>query len=157
MKKILPIIIIAGVMTVAFSVICRVFDTSFANSSIDWFSFLVGIFLIAEALYKMRKFPAPFFPEQFLRTIRILIGCSIFSVHLIQCIWGIDCEALAAPLTQSLIDWTAFSASIFLIIEGLLRMFLTKEHSTPEQFLRSARVIIGTCVFAIHLLQFMRF
>ncbi|MBL7073111.1 MAG: hypothetical protein ISS33_04970 [Candidatus Omnitrophica bacterium] len=157
MKKILSIIIIAGVMTIAFSIICRTFDSSFANNSIDWVSFLVGIFLIVEAIYKMRKFPSAFFPEQFFRSIRILIGCSFFAVHLIQYVWGINCKALAAPLTQSLIDWTAFSASIFLIIEGLLRMFLTKEHSTPDQFLRGARVTTGTCVFAIHLLQFMRF
>jgi len=157
MKKILPIITIAGVMTIAFSVICWTFDTSFADNTIDWFSFLVGIFLIVEAIYKMRKFPVAFFPEQFFRSIRILIGGSIFTVHLIQHIWGINCKALGAPLTQTLIDWTAFSASIFLIIEGLLRMFGAKKPSSQDQLSRGARVTIGTCIFAIHLLQFMRF
>jgi len=157
MKKILPIIAIAAVMTIAFSVICRTFDTSFANNSVDWFSFAVGIFLVAEAIYKMRKFPGAFFPGQFLRSIRIIIGCSIFAVHLIQYIWGINCKALEAPLTQSLIDWTAFSASIFLIIEGLSGMFLTKNLSFQDQFLRGTRTTIGTCIFAIHLLQSARF
>jgi len=157
MKKILPIITIAAVITTAFSVICRMFDTSFANSTIDWFSFIVGIFLIVEAIFKMRNFPEAFFPEQFFRSIRILIGFSIFAVHLIEYIWGIDCKTLASPLTQSLIDWTAFAAGIFLMTEGTFRIFSTKNPSLPTQLLRGTRLTIGTCVFAIHLLQFMRF
>ncbi|MFH1395666.1 MAG: hypothetical protein ABIH09_05875 [Candidatus Omnitrophota bacterium] len=157
MKKLLPIIIIIVLITTAFLIICRLFDTNFANSTIDWFSFLVGIFLITEAIYKIRKYPTAFFPDQFLRTIRILIGLCIFTVHLIQFIWGIDCKILESAFTQSFIDWTAFIAGIFLLVEGLFSLSLKKNFSWKNQGLRLIRTIIGTCVFTIHLLQFMRF
>ncbi|MBU1894796.1 MAG: hypothetical protein KJ983_03140, partial [Candidatus Omnitrophica bacterium] len=123
MRKLLPIIIIVTLITTAFLIICRLFDSNFANSTIDWFSFLVGIFLITEAIYKTRKHPTAFFPVQFLRTIRMLIGGCIFTVHLIQFIWGIDCKTLEGAFTQSFIDWTAFIAGIFLMVEGLFRIF----------------------------------
>ena len=159
MKKIhLTVITLAALMTAAFIVTCRSFDTQFANSTIDWFSFFVGIFLIVEAIYKMRKFRSPFFPDQFSRGIRIIIGADILTIHLIQFIWGINCKALESPLTQALIDWSAFSFGIFLIVEGIYSIFRSKATLlSRDQASRTIRVLIGTCVFTIHLLQFMRY
>ena len=153
----LTAITLAVLMTTVFVATCRTFDTKFANSTIDWFSFLAGIFLATEAVYKMRKFRSPFFPDQLARIIRIAIGADIFAIHLIQFIWGVDCKALEAPLTQLAIDWSAFIFGIFLMIEGVWGIFKTKTPLLSDQVLRSFRVIIGTCVFTIHILQFTRY
>jgi len=67
------------------------------------------------------------------------------------------CELFDSHFAKLTIDWFAFLAGVFLIIEGLYRIFSTKDQFFPLQFSRLIRVSIGTCVFTIHLLQFMRF
>jgi hypothetical protein len=153
----LAVITLAVLMTLAFIATCRSFDTKFANSTIDWFSFLAGTFLVTESVYKMRKFRSPFFPNQLSRGVRIIIGTDIFAIHLIQFIWGVDCRALEAPLTQVAIDWSAFSFGIFLIVEGIWSIFRSRAPILRDQVLRTIRVVIGMCVLTIHILQFMRY
>lgn len=63
---------------------CNVFETNFAEITIDWFAFLAGLFLAIEAVYKMIKSKSPFFPDQFLRTLRVIIGTCVFTIHLLQ-------------------------------------------------------------------------
>lgn len=157
MKKFNLIPTLAFPMALVFIVTCAVFDTPFAKGSIDWFSFLAGVYLVAEGVYKIFRYPKPFFPIQLARIFRITIGVCIFSTHLIQFIWGVNAEILASPLKQVLIDWFAFFFGIYLIVEGIYGIFKSKSIIIRNQLLRVFRVLIGTCVFTIHLLQFMRF
>ena len=157
MKKFDLIPTLAFPMALAFIVTCAVFETPFAENSIDWFSFLVGIYLVTEGVYKIYRYPKPFFPIQLARIFRITIGASIFLTHLVQFVWGVDAEILSSPLKQALIDWFSLSFGIYLIVEGIYGIFKSRSVIIRNQLLRIFRVLIGTSVFTIHLLQFMRF
>lgn len=157
MQKLNLIPTLAFPMAIVFIVTCAMFDTPFAENSIDWLSFLAGSYLVAEGVYKIFRYPKPFFPVGLSRIFRITIGVSIFGVHLVQFIWGVDAEVLSSPLKQTLIDWFAFSFGIYLVVEGIYGIFRSKSVIIRNQLLRVLRVLIGTCVFTIHLLQFMRF
>ena len=71
-------------MVVAFSVTCRVFGSSFAEAIIDWFAFLVGIFLVTEGLYKIFTEKTPSILNQLSRAFRVVIGTCVFTIHLLQ-------------------------------------------------------------------------
>jgi hypothetical protein len=150
------IILLAVLNTAAFISICRFFDSDFANTTIDWFSFFAGVFLAIEGIYKMLKFKRDPAMLQASRLLRILIGANIFIIHLIQFIWGINAGVLATSFRQTLIDWSAFSFGIYLITEAIYRIFTAKNAILRDQVLRGIRMVIGSCVFTIHLLQFMR-
>lgn len=85
MNKI-PLIIIGllVLMTIAGCIICVAFDTKFADLTIDWVSFIAGIFLIAEGLYKIFSSKQPLLRDQILRSIRVFIGTCVFTIHLLQ-------------------------------------------------------------------------
>jgi hypothetical protein len=157
MKKRSWVIILAVLSTLTFCVTCLLFDSPFAESTVDWFSFFAGIFLAIEGIYKIRKFKGPLFPGQFMRTFRIMIGTSIFIGHLIMFIWGVNCKALEAPFTQAAMDWFVFFSGIFLVVEGTCRILTAKAPLLRDQIMRTVRVVIGACIFTIHLLQFMRY
>ncbi|RKY42514.1 MAG: hypothetical protein DRP85_02555 [Candidatus Makaraimicrobium thalassicum] len=53
------------------------------------------------------------------------------------------------------IDYFAFLTGIFLVTEGLYKISRSKAPFLPDQFLRILRIIIGICLFTIHILQFM--
>ena len=83
--------VISIVITVAVaSLICVVvFGSVFADNTIDLFSFLAALFLIGEGFYKVYRFKnEPYFPNQLIRHIRIIIGTCIFTIHIMQCIYG---------------------------------------------------------------------
>jgi len=82
-KKFLTSLLIT-LAVVAACVVIWLHDTRVANISIDWLAFLAGAFLITEGAYGIIKSRTPFFPDQFLKTIRIIIGVNIFTIHLIQ-------------------------------------------------------------------------
>jgi len=84
MTKTAWIIILAVLFTVTFVVTCSVFDSAFAEATIDWFAFLAGIFLIVEGLYKIFTAKVPAVKDQVLRTIRVIIGSCVFTIHLLQ-------------------------------------------------------------------------
>ena len=150
------LILLAVLNTAAFIAVCRLFDSDFANSTIDWFSFGAGGFLAIEGIYKIVKFRTGSILVQTSRVFRILIGANIFTIHLIQFIWGINAEVLDTALRQAVIDWSAFSFGIFLVIEAIYRIFAAGNSDLLDQILRGTRMVIGSCVFTIHLLQFMR-
>jgi len=156
MKKRSWAIILAVLVTFTFCVTCRLFDSPFAGSTVHWFSFFAGIFLAVEGIYKIRKFKGPLFPDQFMRTFRITIGAGIFTGHLMMLIWGVNCKALEAPFTQAAMDWFVFFAGIFLVAEGSWKILTAKAPLLRDQLMRTIRIVIGACVFTIHLLQFMR-
>ncbi|RKY41955.1 MAG: hypothetical protein DRP85_04425 [Candidatus Makaraimicrobium thalassicum] len=78
------LITLAALITITWGITCRVFDSQFAEITIDWFAFLAGIFLAAEGTCKILKSSGPFFPGQFLRTLRVIIGTCVFTIHLLQ-------------------------------------------------------------------------
>lgn len=150
------IILLTGLMVISFAGTCLIFDTEFALASIDWFSFFAGGFLGSEALYKILKYKKSSSGIQASRIIRIVIGFCIFIIHIIQFFWGTDAEVFRTTLTRTLIDWFAFLFGIFLMAEGFFRIVTNRRARIIDQFLRAFRAIIGTCVFAIHYMQFIR-
>ena len=64
--------LIIALIVLTFSVTCRVFESHFAEITIDWFAFLAGIYLVVEGLYKLRKYSKErIFPDQLMRIFRI--------------------------------------------------------------------------------------
>jgi predicted phage tail protein len=84
MKKLFLFLTILAICVVTFSVTCRVFDSSFAEATIDWFAFLAGIFLIIEGLFKMLTDRDKTLTNQLLRLFRVIIGTCVFTIHLLQ-------------------------------------------------------------------------
>jgi uncharacterized membrane protein len=86
-------ITIAGVLvTVVITVIicALIFNTPFAKNTVDYFSFVAALFLMADGFYKIRRYKAErYFPHQLLRHIRIIIGASIFTIHSMQYVYGV--------------------------------------------------------------------
>ncbi|MBF0252272.1 MAG: hypothetical protein HQL29_00500 [Candidatus Omnitrophica bacterium] len=67
-----------------------------------------------------------------------------------------NCITFDSKFADATIDWFAFLAGIYLIIEGITILF-SGTNLTPAGITRiSFRIIIGVCVFTIHLLQFFR-
>ncbi len=65
----------------------RVFSRQIAEITIDYkdyFAFFMGIFLLAESLYKISASKAPLFPAQFPRILRAVIGTCLITIHIVQ-------------------------------------------------------------------------
>lgn len=71
------------------SIVIMVFNSKFAKTTVDYFAFFAGIFLISDALFKIISKNDRFFPYQLIRFIRLIIGISIFTIHIMQYIYGI--------------------------------------------------------------------
>ena len=85
MKEKMPRIIgLSVTLAIAFVVNCWVFETTFAEVTIDWFAFLAGIFLMTEATWRILASKERFFPGQLTRLFRAIIGMNIFTIHLLQ-------------------------------------------------------------------------
>ncbi|MBF0493574.1 MAG: hypothetical protein HQL28_00400 [Candidatus Omnitrophica bacterium] len=76
-------LIISLLMIVTFVVTCCVFDSKFADATIDYFAFFAGIFLIVEGAISIARSPG-LYPKQFLRGFRVIIGVCVFTIHLLQ-------------------------------------------------------------------------
>ena len=72
------------IIAVGFYINCWVFDTKFAEVTIDWFAFLAGIFLMTEGTWKIVRSEKKFLPYQLLRVLRVFIGTNVFTIHLLQ-------------------------------------------------------------------------
>ena len=70
-------------------IVVLVFNTKFAKVTIDYFAFFAAIFLITDALYKLFLRKDKFLPQGLLRFIRLIIGVSIFTIHVMQMVYGI--------------------------------------------------------------------
>ncbi|MFH1665015.1 MAG: hypothetical protein ABIA77_02590, partial [Candidatus Omnitrophota bacterium] len=69
---------------ITLAVTWQVFDSRFAEVTIDWFAFLAGIFLIVDGVNKILHSPFQSFQDQFLRSFRVVIGTCVFTIHLLQ-------------------------------------------------------------------------
>jgi len=73
------------------SVICvLIFKSAFAERTVDYFSFLIALFLISESFYMIGRYrKEPYFPNHFFRCIRIIVGACIFTIHIMQHVYGV--------------------------------------------------------------------
>ncbi|MBN1353376.1 MAG: hypothetical protein JW994_01735 [Candidatus Omnitrophica bacterium] len=91
-KKVCTLVLLAVMITVclASSITVYVFDTPFAHSTIDYFSFAAALFLIIDGVYKITRYRnEPYVPNNMIRHIRIIIGTCVFTIHILQYIYGI--------------------------------------------------------------------
>jgi len=90
-KKILLLLsIISFTIIIASIVTVFVFNSSLARNTVDYFSFAAALFLIAEGFYKIRHYKSePYFPNQLVRHVRIIIGTCVFTIHVMQYVYGI--------------------------------------------------------------------
>ncbi len=84
MKKILWIVLLVILTAVTAGVTYSVFDTPFGEISVDFFAFLAGAFLVLEGAYKILTSKTPLFPDQIFRSCRVIIGVTIFTIHMLQ-------------------------------------------------------------------------
>ena len=130
------------------------FDTHFIKVTIDYLSFIAGAFLMTEAIYKMRRSSSRLRYDQTARALRVFIGLWVFGIHLVQFIQHRVLSSEIAEITIDYKDYFAFTAGIFLIADALYRISTSKAPLFPSQLSRVFRVIIGACLVAIHILQF---
>jgi len=55
------------------------------------------------------------------------------------------------PIT---VDILAFSAGLFLVIEGICRLLEHKSATLKRQFTRSIRIALGLAILTLHVMQF---
>jgi len=80
---------IAFTILIAAAITIAVFNTPFARSTVDYFSFFAGAFLVADGFYKIRRYAdESYFPDQFIRHLRIIFGTCIFTIHFMQYVYG---------------------------------------------------------------------
>ena len=59
------------------------------------------------------------------------------------------------PFAHNTIDYFSFFAALFLIIDGFYKIRRYKnECYFPHALIRHIRIIIGTCIFTIHAMQY---
>ena len=78
-----------------------------------------------------------------------VLGAALLTIFLTQ-------KTFFWVLGPVVVDYWAFAAGIFLISEGFWRISSSQEDKFILQFLRLLRIVIGVCIFTIHLLQFVR-
>ena len=61
------------------------------------------------------------------------------------------CSYLDPPI----IDFLAFLAALFLIIEGLFRVVEHKDDNIKKQFTRVLRILLGCTILTLHIMQFL--
>lgn len=84
----LAVILLTMFTTIAITVL--IFNSSFAHNTIDYFSFIAALFLIIDGIYKISRYRVEkYFPNQFIRHVRIIIGTCIFTIHVMQYVYGI--------------------------------------------------------------------
>jgi len=90
-KNIFKIVTVVIALTIAIAVVicASIFSTDFARNTIDYFSFFAALFLIVDGFYKIRHYrDEPYFPDQLIRHFRIIIGTCVFTIHVMQYIYG---------------------------------------------------------------------
>jgi len=87
------LVTLAGIVVciaIASAVTTRIFNTSFAHNTVDYFSFFAAFFLIIDGFYKIIHYKSePYFPNQFVRHVRIILGTCILTIHILQYAYGI--------------------------------------------------------------------
>ena len=77
-------------LAIAGALSAYLFKTAFAKNTIDYFSFVAALFLIVDGFYKIGHYrEEPYFPNQFVRQLRIVIGACVFTIHVMQYVYGV--------------------------------------------------------------------
>jgi len=84
MKKGQWVLILISLLVLTFIIVCKVFDSRFAEAVIDYFAFFAGIFLMAEGVIRIITSPSAPLALQLSRALRAVIGVSVFTIHLLQ-------------------------------------------------------------------------
>lgn len=64
-------------------------------------------------------------------------------------------DSKCSYLDPPIIDLLAFSAALFLVIEGLYRIFQHKKENWTKQLTRSFRILFGCTILILHIMQFL--
>jgi len=89
MKRSFYVFAIALVVLLTIIITVIIFKTHFAKLTIDLWSFGAALFLIIEGAVRIITSNDSFWPRQFVRFIRIIIGVCIFTIHTCQVVYGI--------------------------------------------------------------------
>jgi hypothetical protein len=77
-------------MLITIVITVLVFNSSFAHKTIDYFSFAAALFLIIDGIYKISHYRIEkYFPNHFIRHLRIIVGVCIFTIHAMQYVYGV--------------------------------------------------------------------
>jgi len=83
------LISIAVLIALTAVIVVMVFNSAFAKVTIDYFAFFASVFLMVDALYKIMRKPDDNFSQQLVRLMRLIIGVCIFTIHVMQYIYGV--------------------------------------------------------------------
>jgi len=92
------------------------------------------------------------YQKTFLFTV-ILVLLTIVFVAYVQIRGQENIEDNASYLDPFLIDVLAFTAGIFLVIEGAYRILEHRDNSLSRQFTRSVRIAFGFGILTTHVIQ----
>ncbi|MFA6636467.1 MAG: hypothetical protein WCV56_05130 [Candidatus Omnitrophota bacterium] len=145
---------VAGLCSLcAGAVTSLIFGSYFIKVSIDYLSFIAGIFLVIDAAHAFYKAKNASLGSQFARAVRFLFGSFIIKIHLGQFLHYRVMSSQIAEIKIDWVDYVAISASIFLMAEGLTRILRSGSFVFPGQISRLFRILIGAIVLTIHILQ----
>ena len=86
----ITLVAISLTMLITIAITVLVFNSSFAHNTIDYFSFAAALFLVIEGTYKISRYRTEkYFPDHFIRHVRIIIGTCIFTIHVMQYVYGV--------------------------------------------------------------------
>jgi uncharacterized protein YjeT (DUF2065 family) len=132
-----------------------VFHSHFIKVSIDYLSFIAGVFLFSDALYPACMTKKPFRRIGFTRAVRLIFGLFIIAIHLDQFLRYRVMSSEFPVIKIDWVDYVALSAGLFLIVEGTVKILRSKAFVFPGQISRLFRILIGVTVFMIHVIQFL--
>ena len=91
-KKVFTAVMSCVMVTIAITAVIAtaVFKSPFAHRTVDYFSLAAALFLITEGLYKITRYRnEPYLPDHLVRHLRIIIGTCVFTIHIMQYIYGV--------------------------------------------------------------------
>ncbi len=83
-----------------------------------------------------------------------LSGLTILIAIFVQLFGQSKVTLVCSYLDPILIDVLAFSAAIFLVVEGIYRIIEHKDAQLKRQFTRSIRIAFGCAIITLHVIQF---
>ncbi|MDD5634322.1 MAG: hypothetical protein PHW46_03500 [Candidatus Omnitrophica bacterium] len=81
---------------------------------------------------------------------------NIIFFGLVALAWVAICKFFDTPFALNTIDYFSFFVGTFLITEASYKIFTSRQTPLTGQVPRLIRIIFGTCVFTIHLLQYLK-
>ncbi len=77
----------------------------------------------------------------------IILAVSLVASTMVTIYW-----IFGTSFARATVDWFAIFAGIFLIVEGAYKIAISKEPFFPPQVIRAARIVIGACIFTVHVM-----